>query len=530
MFRTSQPVISGEFFDREPAVARLATVLDRLKAGAPEWLAIIGPRKIGKTSLLLEVARRRADAELEIIVFDVLDGAPVSLETFRRLAGAVLDTILAREAGVSLARMLNRPSELRAALLKTETYRRLSAELQSIILDVAERPMSEQLIRDCLELPERLATELGVRVLIAIDEFQELAGAGSRRGLADPFPMMRSHWQRHRNVTYVISGSSRSMLTELVTSQRSPFFHHFAMMELPGFSRADGVRMLLESSPIDRPIPRALAERAVDLFTGHPFYLQLFGEALTAEPPPYDDRSFKEAVQALLFSRTGRLALYFQNEYHRLVGDSSSLAAVLDALASGPLRVKDIAKKTHSATGAVTSYLSRLGDAVRATEDGEYQLEDAAFAAWARWRAPGGSVVPMKVIGDEAEAEVAEQLSRMGFDLVYQSRASRGAFDLLATRGADLLGVQVKRAALPLRFSRAEWTRMNADAKRWGWSWIVAAAGGAGAIALLDPLRVAARQQLTLGEPARIENLLEWLDVARRRAPKTPAKRPRVKR
>lgn len=523
MFRTSQPVTRGEFFDREPAIARLNTVIDRLRAGAPEWLAIIGPRKIGKTSLLLEVARRQEAQDVEVVVFDVLDGAPVSLETFRRLAGAMFDTAFSRDAGVSISRLFDRPAELRAALLKAESYRALTPELQHILLDIAERPMSESLIRDCLELPERLANELGVHLLIAIDEFQELAGAGTRRGFTDPFPMMRSHWQRHRNVSYVISGSSRSMLTELVTSERSPFFQHFAMMELPGFSRADGARMLVESSPSDRPIPLPLAERAVELLGGHPFYLQLFGEALTSEPAPYDDRSFKEAIQSLLFTRTGRLSLYFQNEYQRLVGESSGLAAVLEAIASGPLRVTDIAKKINSATGAVTSYLSRLGDAVQPAKDGEYQLDDPAFAAWIRWRAPGGSVVPMKAIGDAAEAEVAEHLSRMGFDLVYQSRASRGAFDLLATRGSQLLGVQVKRSALPLRFTRADWTRMNADAKKWGWSWIVAAVGGSGEIALLDPARASMRQQLSLGEPARIENLLEWLSPPRAE----PAKRRR---
>ncbi len=33
----------------------------------------------------------------------------------------------------------------------------------------------------------------------------------------------------------------------------------------------------------------------------------------------------------------------------------------------------------------------------------------------------------MTVVGDEAEKTVARHLARLGFDLVYQSRASRGA-------------------------------------------------------------------------------------------------------
>lgn len=53
-------------------------------------------------------------------------------------------------------------------------------------------------------------------------------------------------------------------------------------------------------------------------------------------------------------------------------------------------------------------------------------LDDPPFAAWVRRRAPGGTVVPMSVAGDEAELAVARAMSAMGFDLVYQSRGSRG--------------------------------------------------------------------------------------------------------
>jgi hypothetical protein len=41
------------------------------------------------------------------------------------------------------------------------------------------------------------------------------------------------------------------------------------------------------------------------------------GEALSKEEPPYDDQTLKPVLQNLLFSRPGRLALYFENEYAR---------------------------------------------------------------------------------------------------------------------------------------------------------------------------------------------------------------------
>jgi Holliday junction resolvase len=132
------------------------------------------------------------------------------------------------------------------------------------------------------------------------------------------------------------------------------------------------------------------------------------------------------------------------------------------------------------------SYLTRLHDAAVQLDSGLYALTDPVFGLWLKWRRPGGSVLPMTLIGDEAEQAVARTLSSMGFELVYQSKGSRGAFDLLALRGSLQLGVQVKRSEMPLRFNKHEWSRMVADGKRFKWSWVVAAVNSEGTVTILD--------------------------------------------
>ncbi|MBC8074387.1 MAG: hypothetical protein IAG13_39065 [Deltaproteobacteria bacterium] len=382
------------------------------------------------------------------------------------------------------------------------------------MLELPERAADDALLRFALDLPERIATALELFVVVAIDEFQELAVLGGTRGTVDPFPIMRSTWQRHRRVAYVVSGSARTMLTELVTSERSPFFQHFAIAEIGPFDTEEAIALLVEESSAQRPIALELAARAVATIGGHPFYLQLLGEAITAHEPPYDGRTLKEALQELLFSRSGRLALYFENELARLVGRSAHLAATLEALAAAPLRLTDIATAIGQRSGTTARYVERLGDAVEHHADGNYALVDPTFAAWLRWRRPGGSVVPMTMLGDEGERAVAERLARMGFDLVYQSRASRGAFDLLALRGAAQLGVQVKRSPLPLRFSTDAWARMVAEAERFEWQWVVAAVDDAGEVRILDPARARRGREVRFGDDAVVDNLLLWLDAA----------------
>jgi AAA+ ATPase superfamily predicted ATPase len=512
MFHTSVPATDRFFFDREDELARLNMVLERVQVRAPGWLAIVGPRKVGKTSLLLEWERRVADPGIACVVIDIMEVAPLSREVFRIYALRVVDRVLGDDAGAGLIDLANQPAKYRSALQQSARFARLPPALRGEILELPERALDAMGITACLDLPERLAKALEIRLVIAIDEFQELASLEAGRPRIDPFAVMRSIWQRHRHVGYVISGSARTMLTELVTSRRSPFFQHFSLMELAPLRSEDAIRLLVEAAPPDRTIDRELARRITDTIGGHPFYLQLVGETLTAMQPPIDDNAFKEALGQLLFTRTGRLALYFENEYRRAVGRSASHAAVLAAVAAAPRKLGELATAIKAATGATTSYLDRLGDVVIRGDDERWQLADPVFGLWLRWRIPGGAAVPMTVVGDEAERAAAQALAHLGFDLVYQSRASRGAFDLLATRGARQMGVQVKRTALPARVGSAEWKRMHAEGVRLGWQWVIAAVAPDGTVHFLDPHKAKVRRGVTLDASAEIDNVLLWLE------------------
>jgi AAA+ ATPase superfamily predicted ATPase/Holliday junction resolvase len=514
-FRTARPTAGPQFRDRVEALAQLSELARSLEAGEPRWIVLFGPRKIGKTSLLVETARRSATAKLRFVLFDVFDAMPVSLEVFRRIAARTLDACL-DDLGAAAAALLDRPAALRATLVASPTFRSLPAPLQAELLELGDRAADAALVRLALELPEMLATALELHVVVALDEFQELAALGSRREV-DPLPLMRSTWQRHERVAYVVSGSSRSLLTELVTSERSPFFQHFTPIELGPFSEADAVALLVEGAPRDRPIPAALAKRAFAILGGSPFYLQMLGQTLTTLAPPYDEDALKQALEQLLFSRTGRLSLYFEAEHQRIVGRSAGLAAALSALSEGPLRASEVGAKIRADSGTTVRSLERLADVVTKLPDGRYALPDPAYAAWLAARGPRGAAVPMKVLGDEGERLVAEHLASLGFDLVYQSRASRGAFDLLALRGSARLAVQVKRTELPVRFSRTEWSRMAADAKRFGWRFVVAVATPEGEVLVLDPARASKQKEVRLSAAARIENVPLWLDRPRRR-------------
>lgn len=518
MFRSSAPVTAQGFHDRTVELAKVLDAFASLRKGAPRWLAIVGPRKVGKTSLLLEAARR-APRGVHVAMVDVFERAPLDLEIFRLLAARAIDALLAEEAGASFSRKLHAPSEFRALLHVPTSLRKLEPALRAELDQLPEEVATPDAVRRWLQLPEDLCVALGRKLVLAIDEVQELAGL--TRSRFEPFPVMRAVWQRHQHVAYVISGSAQATLRELVTSRTSPFFQHFTLFELGPFQKTDAVALLRDSAPRGRELSAAVAERLFDVVGGHPFYVQMAGEALVADAPPYDEATVKAVLQTLLFSRTGRLALYFENEFSRAVGNASTAAATLTVVAElQPARLSEVARGIGASVPSTARYLDRLDDVVSRDEAGRYFVTDPLFRSWLRWRGPSGAAVPMSVVGDEAERAVAHELAGMGFDLVYQSRASRGAFDLLALRGPDQLGLQVKRSSPPLRFKKREWARMEADAARWGWRWAVVSVSPEGKVLVLDPAKVTRGRELRLGENAGISNLLRWLDTPPPRAPR----------
>lgn len=511
MFRTSTPVTDDAFHDRVAELRQLTERVAQLRAGTPRWLAVLGVRRVGKTSLLLELVARNRHKDVRFVVLDCFEDQPLGFDIFRRLALRTVDAFFGRELGASLEALARRPDEYRAALPEARAFGKLDRALRGDLLSLCTAPSNARTAELALGLPERLAVATAQYCVVAWDEFQELTKLPAARG--GVLAMARAIWQRHRRTTYVICGSERSLLRQLVTSERSPFFQHFDFMELGPMAAAEAQVLLERTAPPGRAIPAAIGKQAVEVLGGHPFYLQLFGEVLTGGAPPYDAGTVRQAYSELMFTRTGRLALYFEREFDRLVGNAATLATTLEALADGPLRTMEIARRTGASSGATVRYLERLGDAVVRGDDQRWSLVDPVFGMWLRWRQPGGTVVPMTVLGDEAEREVARRLAELGFELVYQSRASRGAFDLLGVRAGLQVGIQVKRSALPVRFSRSAWARLRSDARRLGWRWLVAAVTPETQVHFFDPGRVRAGAAIALREDHALDNVLRWLEA-----------------
>ena len=82
---------------------------------------------------------------------------------------------------------------------------------------------------EILDLPEKIAKAKGYRVVVCIDEFQNIASFNDSLAFQK---LLRSVWQRHETACYCLYGSKFHMMQELFERQSMPFYRFGDLIHL----------------------------------------------------------------------------------------------------------------------------------------------------------------------------------------------------------------------------------------------------------------------------------------------------------
>jgi hypothetical protein len=82
---------------------------------------------------------------------------------------------------------------------------------------------------EVLNLPETICQKKGIKMIICLDEFQDLANFPDYTAFEKK---MRSVWQRQKSVTYCLFGSKRHMMLEIFNNSSKPFYRFGDIMLL----------------------------------------------------------------------------------------------------------------------------------------------------------------------------------------------------------------------------------------------------------------------------------------------------------
>jgi len=180
-FPLGGPVPAGDLVGREGYIRRAVA---RLADG--NHILIAGPRRIGKTSVMLEILRRLRRKGLHTAYVDCMGATDI-----RGLGERLADSVLENVSGVE--RSFEHAKAIAAGMRPTVKIRYEHLELA---LELAQEKNAQRFFDGALDLPRALAAKTGKRVVVAFDEFQAAGQLGPR-----VFDLMRTRFQAQRTVS-----------------------------------------------------------------------------------------------------------------------------------------------------------------------------------------------------------------------------------------------------------------------------------------------------------------------------------------
>mgnify|MGYP002624810398 FL=1 len=173
---------------------------------------IISPRRWGKTSLVNKVAEQMKDhSELRIVRMDAFSVR--TPEDFYRMFA----TEIIKQTATQVEEWMENAKRFLSSLvpivtMSADPMNPVSFSLKSVVSNYGE---------EVLTLPERIAKEKNIHIIICIDEFQQI---GELNDSITFQKKLRSVWQHQHSVSYCLYGSKRHLLMNMFGSRSYPFY------------------------------------------------------------------------------------------------------------------------------------------------------------------------------------------------------------------------------------------------------------------------------------------------------------------
>ena len=231
---------------------------------------------------------------------------------------------------------------------------------------------------EVLDLAEKIAKKKGVKIVICVDEFQNISG------FTDPDyfqKKLRSHWQQHQNVAYCLYGSKRHMMMEVFTNSSKPFYKFGNLMFLEKIDTPCLVEFFnTRFSETGKTITEDAANLIVKLVDNHPYYAQQLAQLSWLRTKDVCDVEIVREAHAALVEQ---LSLLFVTITETLTTQQLNY---LNALIAGEKAISstDVMHRYQisSTTSIALSKAALINNVILDSKAGEISFQDPIYAYW----------------------------------------------------------------------------------------------------------------------------------------------------
>lgn len=260
------PFQYGTLVDRENFVNRVEE-RKQLKEmlGSGINVMLISPRRWGKSSLV-KVAMDELVHENKDIRVCYIDAFSIKTETefYQTFAREVIAT-----AASTLEKRLEDIKHFLKGISPSVTLKSDSSDSMSFDLKFE---LGDRDVLEVLELPEKIAIAKGLRIIVCIDEFQQLAQLS---GYKDMEGKMRSVWQKQHSVSYCFYGSKRHMMMDIFNNSSNPFYRFGQVLFLQKIKKEEWIPFIVHSfQKTGKSISSEQADKLCEIVKCHSWYLQ----------------------------------------------------------------------------------------------------------------------------------------------------------------------------------------------------------------------------------------------------------------
>ena len=357
------------FTDREKETEHLVNNFESLIN-----TVIISPRRWGKSSLVHKAAdiAMQDDKNLKVCTIDLFN-----VKTEEQFYTALARNLIQETASRWEEAVENAKKFFSRLVPKISVGAGPGSEI-SIDFDWEEMKSNPD---EILDLPERIAEAKGVKIVVCIDEFQNIAE------FEDPLffqRRLRAHWQRHRKVSYCLYGSKRHMMMDVFTDSTMPFYKFGDIFFLNKIDTEHFIPFIIERfSSTGKSITEDACRKIIALADNHPYYVQQLSQLSWLRTSGQCD---VETVVKAHLSLVEQLSLLFSNLMETLTFQQT---CYLHALIAGEKAITsaETMYRYHisSATAASRSLKTLIKKDILDSKSGEISFQDPIFEYWLRY-------------------------------------------------------------------------------------------------------------------------------------------------
>lgn len=302
LFPTDGPLAPGELIGRGDDIAHIE---QQLRAGINVVLA--SPRRTGKTTVCDSVTAGLAadDGSFYVARLDLFEVDGIGQMADELIAATVSNRPALRKA-LHAARRSGRT--LYESVGVTLTPKLLGAgEIDGIDIGVLSRLPDDPVahLDYALALPQRVAAADNKRLVLYIDEFQDVERIGDsfKRDWAVVLKRkMRAAFQRSPDVSFLFAGSLEHMMRDIFGSSNEPFFHFGGFHRLAPITVEEWHDGLTERFARDRTrIDPAALKFVIDCGEGHPRATMLLAQRAHLDSILAGTRTIDAGMTALAY-------------------------------------------------------------------------------------------------------------------------------------------------------------------------------------------------------------------------------------